>query len=308
MRSAQRRNRQNVLARKSRLFLLVKIFILPVLLVLIFLFLKLTERFWNGSDKFGFVYHMPDGSVAVTEMDPKLSEETTFIIPGDTQVDVSGNFGTFRIKNVWQLGLDEKRGGQLLAGTVTKNFFFPVFLWSDSDISALPDGSFPGTLKFILSPKKTNIPMGDRLQVGLFALQMKSIDKTEINLGTSKFLQKVNLNDGQPGYLINTSTLGRLTTYFADNDFADESLRVEIIDATETPGVGDKVGQIIQVLGGKVVSVEKKPVDPNIDCTITGTNSKIVKKIANLFTCSILKEKSVFDLEIRLGSKFAKRF
>lgn len=308
MRSAQRRNRLNNEAKRSRLFFLAKLLVLPVLLILIFLFFKISEKYWNGSDKFGYVFRLSNGDVAVTELDPKLSEETTLIIPGDTQVEVAGNYGTFRIKNVWQLGVDEKLDGRLLAATVTKNFLFPVFLWSDSDIESLKDGNLFGTLKFIIGPKKTNIPLGDRVMAGLFSLQLKGIDKTEINLGTSKFLQKVKLNDGQTGFLINGAVSGRLTAYFSDNDFADSSLRVEIIDATETPGVSDKVGQVIQVLGGKIVSVEKKPADANLDCTVTGNNSKIVRKISNLFGCRELKVKSIFDLEIRLGSKFARRF
>lgn len=308
MRSAQRRNRLNNEAKRSRLFFLAKLLVLPVLLILILLFFKISDKYWNGSDKFGYVFRLPNGDIATTVLDPKLSEETTLIIPGDTQVDVAGNYGTFRVKNVWQLGIDEKLDGRLLAGTVTKNFLFPVFLWSDSDIESLKDGNLFGTLKFIISPKKTNIPLGDRVMAGLFSLQLKSIDKTEINLGTSKFLQKVKLNDGQTGFLINGAVSGRLTAYFSDNDFADSSLRVEIIDATETPGVSDKVGQVIQVLGGKVVSVEKKTEDANLDCMVTGNNSKIVRKISNLFGCRELKEKSIFDLEIRLGSKFARRF
>lgn len=308
MRSAQRRNRLNREVRKNRIMFFIKLLVLPVVLILVFLFFRISEKYWNGSDKFGYVFRLPNGDVAVTELDPKLSEETTLIIPGDTQVDVAGNYGTFRIKNVWQLGIDEKLDGRLLASSITKNFSFPVFLWSDGDIESLKNGSVLGTLKFVVGPKKTNIPFGDRVLSGLFSIKLKSIDKTEINLGTSKFLQKVKLNDGQTGYLINGAVSGRLTTYFSDNDFADGSLRVEIIDATGAPGVSDNVGQVIQVLGGKVVSVEKDAEDVNLDCKVAGTNSKIVRKISNLFGCRELREKSVFDLEIRLGAKFAKRF
>lgn len=308
MRSAQRQRRLRQKARNNGVLTIIKFLVVPAILIFVFLLFKLSTRYWNGSDKIGFVYRQQSGDVAVTVLDPKLSEETTMVIPGDTQVDVAGNYGTLRIKNVWQLAQNEKLDGRLLAGTVTKNFLFPVFLWSDSDAQNLADANLAGTLKFIFAPKKTNIPLGDRAAIGLFAIQVKSINKTEINLGTSKFLQKTVLNDGEKGYLLAGPISERLTVYFSDNDFADESLKVEITDSTGAFGVSDKVGQIIQVLGGKIVSVDKKPVPSNFDCIILGKNSKIVRKIADLFRCSISREDSVFDLEVRLGEAFAKRF
>jgi len=67
-------------------------------------------------------------------------------------------------------------------------------------------------------------------------------------------------------------------------------------------------GQIIEVLGGKIVSVDKKQEAGDFDCEILGNNKQINKKIANLFSCKVISGKTDFDLEIRLGTKFAKRF
>ncbi len=287
------------LKRKSILPNLLK-FLIPFLLIIgIWVFLKLDTKYWNGSDKFDYVYRQDNGDVAITVLDPKLSESTTLVIPGDTQVDVAGNFGTLRIKNVWQLGLNEKLGGSLLAATVSKNFLTPVFLWSESDA---------GTLKFIFAPKYTNIPLGDRLAMTIFSLQVKSINSTVVDLGKSQFLKKVNLSDGQPGYILSGPVSERITVNFSDNDFADQSLRVEIIDATGVGGSADTVGQIIEVMGGKIVSVDRKSTNPDMDCVVLGTNVRIVKKIATLFGCTTSKENSIFDLEIRLGALFAKRY
>lgn len=308
MRSAQRQRRLNNKARKSSALFLIKILIFPVLLVLIFLFLKISTKYWNGDDKLSLVFREPNGDVAVTILDPKLSEETTMIIPGDTEVDVAGNLGTLRIKNVWQLAINEKLDGKLLAATVSKNFLFPVFLWSDSDAKNLNSPSLPGIFQFIIAPKKTNIPLGDRVMASFFALSVKSINKTEINLGESRYLQKKNLNDGQTGYVPFGTLSDRLTVYFSDNDFADKNLRVEITDATAAFGISDNVGQIIQVLGGKVVSVDKVAVPQDYDCYVLGKDSRTIVKVANIFGCKISKEATDFDLEIKIGKAFAKRF
>lgn len=308
MKSAQRRNRLKSKSKKNYTFLALKIFLVPVLILLGFIFIKITTRFWNGSDKVSYTYRQKNGNIAIVVLDPKLDEEITLFIPGDTQVNVAGNYGTLRIKNVWQLGIDEARDGDLLAQTVTKNFNFPTFLWANDSAEALGGTSIPGAINFIFSPGKTNIPFGDRVGMTLFAMNVKSIDRTEIDLAESRYLQKTNLVDGKTGFLLNGPPSPRLTTYFSDNDFSDKNLKVEISDATGVFGTADKVGEIIQVLGGKVVSIDKKASPSDIDCIVVGKNPKIVSKISALFDCKKENNKSSFDLELRLGSHFAERF
>jgi len=241
-------------------------------------------------------------------MDPKLDEITTLVIPGDTQVDVAHNFGTLRIKNVWQLGINEKVGGSLLPQTITNNFFFPVFLWSENNAGSLEKNGITGILHFIFLPGATNVPFGDRLQMGLFALRIQNLGKTEIDLGQSQFLTKQKLSDGQTGYVISGPISQRLTVYFSDNEVGNQNLKVDIVNATGVPEVADTVGQILEVIGGKVVSVDKILQPENTDCIVIGMNAGLVKKISNLFSCQIGKGTTNFDLEIQLGQKFAARF
>lgn len=288
---------------------LIKLIIIPAFLLAILLFIKSSTRHWNGSDKLSYAYINKDGDVAVTVLDPKLSEETTMIIPGDTQVNVAGGYGLFRIKNVWQLGVNEKMGGgQLLSSTITKNFLFPVNLWANENVANLEDGSLFGAMHFVFAPGGTDIPFGDRLAMALFALRVQSINKTDINLGTSKFLNNTTLSDGQPGYVLNGNISERLTIYFSDNNMANSNLTVEISDATGQYGLGNQVGQIIQVLGGKVVSVDKIEPNSDLDCLVTGENHIVDIKIATVFGCKVSANKGNFDVEVRLGEKFANRF
>jgi hypothetical protein len=162
--------------------------------------------------------------------------------------------------------------------------------------------------KFIFATRTTNIPFGDRLAAGIFALKVSGIDKTEIDLAKSQFLHKQTLVDGKPGYVVSGTISGRLTVYFADNAFADKNLKFDLMDATGKYGVADGVGAILEVLGGKVVAVDKKPEDKSLDCTVLGQNSDVVKKVATLFSCQKISGQSNFDLELRMGAKFAKRF
>ena len=283
-------------------------FLLPLALFLVtYLIIGGSTHVWNGKDKLSLVYKTKDEDIGVTILDPGLTEITTLIIPGDTQVDVARNYGTLRIKNVWQLGINEKVGGTLLAETVTQNFLFPVYLWSET-LPALASGNLSGVLDFIFFPGSTNISFGDRLRAGIFALRVQEIGKTSIDLGKSRFLDKGILADGQPGYLLTGPMSQRLTIYFSDNAVGGQDVRVNITDATGMFGVSEKLGEILQVIGGKVVSIDKKPVSEEIDCIVTGKYKDAVKKISRLFSCKIGSTKSSFDLDIEIGKKFAERF
>lgn len=287
--------------------LFIKLAVAFFLVFIAFVFVKINTRYWNGQDKVGFAFKLTNGDVGVTIEDPKLAEITTLIIPGDTEVDVAENYGTLRIKNVWQLSQNEKLGGRLLPETLTQNFLFPVSLWSDEKGEELGKGDVTGIIKFVFGGTLTNIPLGDRLNLGIFALKIGSLGKSEINLGDSQFLHKEVLSDGLPGYKLNGTPSERLTIFFSDNDMADAGTRVYIVDSTGSPGVADKVGTILEVLGGKVVSIDKKNTEAS-DCAILGKNKNIVRKVSTLFSCKIISGQTDFDLEIRLGGNFAKRF
>ncbi|KKS95030.1 MAG: hypothetical protein UV71_C0014G0016 [Microgenomates group bacterium GW2011_GWC1_43_13] len=313
MRSARRRaliEKRRKTVRLSGILLKV---ILPIILILgIFAFIKLSTKYWDGENKFAFAFRLENGDVAVSVLDPKLTELTTLVIPGDTQVEVAGNYGELRIKNVWQLGVNEKLGGSLLSATITQNFLFPVVLWSDSDAGALTGSNSFGVFRFIFFPKSTNIAFGDRISAGIFSLKVGVSNKNLLDLGKNQFLVKQKLNDSQMGYVLAGNVSQRLTIYFADGNFesgttSGSSLRVAIGDATGVPGVADKVGAIIEVMGGKVVSINKKEA-ADTDCTVSGSNPMAVKKVASIFSCKVSTENGNFDLEIDLGQKFAKRF
>jgi len=312
MRSAQRRKLAEERKQKGRLYgLFFKVFLPIILIIGLLIIIRSDTKYWNAQDKFILAYRLESGEVAVSVLDPKLDELTTLLVPGDTEVDVARNYGELRIKNVWQLGINEGAGGSLLAETVSQNFLFPVFLWSDSDAKSLADGSLPGILHFIVFPKSTNIALGDRFSAGLFALRVNNSGRGLIDLGKNQFLLKQKLTDGQSGFVLGGPISPRLTVYFSDNYISDANsggnLKVVIKDTTGVPGVADKVGQIVEVMGGKVVSVEKKNSDSS-DCLVLGTDHRVVKKIADLFSCKTGGSRGEMDLEIDLGASFARRF
>ncbi len=288
---SRRRHLREKRKTKTRNFGIFFKILLPVILILaVLLFFFINTKYWNGKDKFIYVSKAEGGGVIVTILDPKLNEEVNLTIPGEVEVTVARNLGTLRLKNVWQLGTNEKLDGRLVAETVSQNFLFPVFLWKDD------------------SGKKSNIPVGDSLLVRIFLLGIKPINKTDVDLAKSQFLMKVRLNDGTPGYRQNGPVSAALIAYFSDNDLSARNLRIGIVDATGEAGVAQKVGEIIEVVGGKIVSIDKKVISSDSDCLVSGSETKVIRKIANLLTCKEKNQKTDFDIEINLGKKFADRF
>lgn len=273
----------------KKTFNYLKIFIpIILLLVIVLTFFIFKNKSWNGVDKFSYVSSDTDGNVTVTVLDPKLLEVTKIKIPSDTEVNVARNYGVLKIKNVWQLGVNEKIGGKLLAETVTKNFLFPVTNWQNDDDS--------------------NINFIDKIKINIFLKKINDIDKTEIDMGKGQFLIKAKLEDGTSGFKLPSNISGRLTSYFADTNLAEKNIKISIVDGSGKSGLAENLGAILEVIGGKIVSIDKKQNMDEFDCTVTGANNNAVENVNNLFNCEIVKSETKFDLEIIVGKKFASRF
>ncbi len=308
MKSARRKafsERKSKKKKENIRFLSWKITLPAFLIATVFFIVKLNTHVWDGVNKVAFAYPSAD-NVEIVVMDPRLTELTTFVIPGETEVDVARNFGALRIKNVWQLGINENLGGNLLSETVTQNFLFPITLWTGKDPGLL-DGSLKNRLSFVFFPGRTNIHFGDRLRIMTFASKVSELGKSKIDLKESKFLSCGKLKDGQLGCWIDGPISQRLTVYFSDNEIENKLLRVNISDETGTVGISEKLGEIIQVIGGKVVSINRGS-SHDTDCVIQGKDLNMIKKISELFSCRIERKDSPFDLDIRIGKKFAERF
>ncbi len=302
--------RKKEIERKRRTRELGK-FILPAIILSVvfagFLFVILSPHHWNGKDKLSLTIERSRGDVSVIVFDPKLNEETILTIPGATEVNVAENLGSLIIKNVWRLGHDQKVGGRLLSETVTKNFLFPSYLWSDSNAESLISPNVSGLIGFVFGRGETNLGLYDKFSLALFSLKVRAIDRSEIDLGRAQFLRKGRISDGSVGFLLSGDVSERLTANFSDYGFSGRLVRVFIKDETGTLGVSDNVGQILEVMGGKVASIDKLSA-ADTDCNVTGGDINLVIKVAQLFSCKKSISGGKDDINIILGSGFAKRF
>lgn len=286
------------------------LFVWPILAVfLAFLFISLLTKFWNSSDKLVLATSLKNGDVLVTAFDPTGGEVTNISIPGSTQVSVSRQLGTWKLRSVWALGQNEKISGKLLAETITKNFRFPAVAWADSPAAAFSQNSLGPLLKAVFSPYPTNLKFGDRVKIAVFSLGVKNTNRVDINLAETSYLKKTKLIDGENGYLVADDAPPAILVVFSDPQIASGNFRVNIKNASSKASLPDYVGGVLEVLGAKVASVADEKT-AGTDCEIAGKDARFLRKVAEIYSCKVANTapEGSFDMEIRLGEKFAKRF
>ena len=173
MRPAQRRKRLKA-SRKKGGFPLVRIIVVLFFITVAFILVSFLTRFWDGKTKLTMAINTEAGDIIVSSFDPKTESVTNIFIPGSTQLNVSRQLGSWRAKSVWQLGLNEKLVGTLLRETVVKNFSWPLMAWADEPAMGFAKGDFLGTIKAVFTPFKTNLKIGDKIKLAVFALSVKN--------------------------------------------------------------------------------------------------------------------------------------
>lgn len=300
-------------ARKSRLYQkrnprpklrLGKVITAGVLILLLFFvgFLILGPHIWDGNARISIAVQKKSGDVAIITADPQAGSITTIEIPGSTQVSASRNLGIWKLSTISKLGENEKiDGGSFLASTITKSFRFPIEAWADEEMLNL---GFTNIFK----SSSTNLHLKDKIALAFFSLRVKATSRIDLKLAATSYLTAARLPDGSNGYDIAQNIPIKVSSIFTDTRFSRRNINVVIIDKMPDSFITSRVGEIIEVLGGKIATVERLDPDTS-DCVVKGRD-EAVHKIAKLFQCQI-KEENLTEkenIEILLGGSFKKRF
>jgi hypothetical protein len=305
----RRKSRRTKKKKENNKKVLHKVIFWLSIALIVFLLFKLTTRHWSSNSKLTIVSPQKEGSIQISTFNPSSDTIRTIIIPAETEVRVARQLGTWRIKSVWELGENENLSGQLLAETVTKQFNIPVYLWGDVGASGFSSPNAPQILKSAISPYKTNLGIGDRLRLAAFSLGVKNFKREEGSLSETKVLERTILVDGTAGYKVVGEIPSSIAAIYSDPHAAATSAKTQIIDATTSPTIAKEVGEIVEVVGLKVASIENIDVNEDVDCEVSGMDKDLTKKVAYLFSCEVvMHEDDNFDLTILLGEDFVKRF
>jgi len=264
---------------------------------------------FRGFEKLSLVTQTREGDIIVTVFDKKAEKITNIKIPGDTEVNVSSQLGTWRLKSVWQLGVHEGKTGSLLASTVIKNFKFPIQAWAETQGMWLIGDDLLNKIKSLVIPYDTNLGIGDKLSLAIFSLTIKNFDRVEINLADSSYLKKTKLKDGSEGYEVTEKLPQNLIVVFADSLMEEKETRIVIRNASGAKVLSSEIAKVLEVLGGKVVANIEETED-DIDCEISTKSDEIAQLISSVINCSLSNNnpEGNFDLEVKIGRKFFERF
>ena len=283
-----------------------------ILLILIPLFLLLyvniTRKYWNGKDKISVAVRNPEGGVDVIIFDPVVEEIVQISIPGNTEVEVAKGLGVWKLGSVWELGKRKDLGELLLTRTLAKHFKFPVFIWADYPASGFSKGRMFDTLKATFLPYSTNLGVGDKISIGFFSLSVKNPKRFEIPLENTGYIKKLTLSDGEEGYIVSGALPQELAVYFVDPNFEENAFRVGIKDGTGVYGLATDMGSILEVMGGKITSIEKVDGPENVNdlgCEVRGRNN-VSDKLTAILPCIKVEEnpEGNFDIEVSIGRSF----
>lgn len=307
---AQRRRklRRKIAVKKGR----VKLFAYAMVFALItfpLLYLLTARELFRGGSKLSVAIQDKDGDVIISTFDPVNEEITNITIPRNTQVDVARGLGVWKLGSVWELGENEGLSGRLLAETITYHLKFPVGAWAAWPALGFTHRSPLDALRAVFAPYKTNLKIGDRVAISLFAAQVPNTKRVDINLAETSYLKKTELIDGEEGYVPLETFAPALSAIFADPEISGKTFVVVIKDATAQGSEAYEIGKLLEVLGAKVASIVKEE-RQDIDCEVLGKEEKQAKKVARLLNCRVNPEalSGSFDLEIKLGEKFSERF
>lgn len=291
-----------------------KFSLLPFILIFVFLLFALFVYFiktstWDSKGKFILAVNKQDG-VLVSVFDPKTGTVVNVSIPQDVQVVAAGELGTWKLGSLWKLGHNEKREGDLLAKSVSKNFAFPVHAWGDNKAAGFSQNRFGEILAAIIGNYKTSLKIGDRIRLGLFVLGVGPSKRTMINLSdVNECLKKDTFLDGTEGYVIRGGVPDRIIALFSDEIAAAKNYRARFVLRSKRIKSIDEVSRIVEVMGVKVASIVKDSPE-DINCIVYGEDKKLIKYIALVLGCTG-EEKGDggnFDVEIVLGEQFNNNF
>lgn len=284
-----------------------KIIVLLLTLFAFFGYILLTSRFFNKNSKLSVVINKGD-QIIVSTFDKKEGSITNIIIPGETQVSVSRQLGTWKIGSVWKLGENEKLSGTLLAETVIKNFRVPVGVWADGPFYGISEGELLPVFRALFG-YKTNLGVGDRVRLGLFSLGVPPIQIVNIDLSSQNFLKETKLVGGEMGYVISSGLPESLSSIFSDTQINSLKPRILIEDYQTKREAVDTLVETLEVLGGKVTSITSKGAK-EFYCEVSGVDKYTIEKVASIFGCVEQGQTADnnFDLTIKVGEEFGKRF
>jgi hypothetical protein len=137
---------------------------------------------------------------------------------------------------------------------------------------------------------KSNITLFDKFRLLLLAKNVTTNNKT---------IEDITLSDQNPS--VDLTVINALT----DQDIANENISIQIINATEIPGFGQRLGQVLSNLGANVVDVSTaQRIQKKSSLAYFGNESYTLNRIQKLLNLptTTLSRQGIADIVITIGT------
>jgi len=280
------------------------IILLSLLIIGIYYILRTNK--WNGNNKLSLVVRNNDDSLSVLVFDPEIEEIYKLNIPGNTEIEVAGNLGLWKIKSLWKLSSQEGLDGELVVRSITLGMNLPVYNWADTPALGLVEPGLKSFFNSVFALYETDLTLGDRLRLFVFSTKIENSKRVEINLDTTSFLEKEILADGEEGYRVSKTSPQNILAIFSEPELSGGVSLVSVINSSGSGRLARDVGEVIEVLGGKISSIDNRDVYDGV-CILKTKREATLKIMLKIFECEkyLVQKDQSFDVEIVLGKKFA---
>ena len=286
--SRRRKNPPVFFSKLRKSIKILLILLLPVIFFVLLFLLYSVLREYDFKNNINILFVHRD-KIVLVKYDPLAKELLEVDIDGEALMNVSGNMGSYHLKNVYDLSINEGKNEKLLKRTFMKNFHLPVHLVVDCRRSDSGGFTVLETLKNCKptgGKVKTFLYLGYlKLRVGnnivkkdFFADYMRRFDAKEdktLEIDANDFLKldldfsKSGNGDDYQSIKILTGTQKILPTYFSD---VFKVIGVRIID-----------------VGGGVYDL-----DPITDrCIVRSKSEDFVKNMEKVFDCQVIENINV---------------
>ena len=269
----------------------LKIILILFLPVIFFVHIFLLYSVLHGYDFMNNVniLFVQRDELVLVKYDPFARELLEVSIDGETLMNVSGNMGSYHLKNVYDLSINEGNNDNLLKRTFMKNFHLPVHLVVDCRRSN--SGSFT-----VLETLKNCKPAGSRVKTFLYLGYLK------LRVGNNIVKKDFFTDYVRPSATMEDRTLEidakdflKLDLDFSKSGNGDDYQSIKILTGTQKK-LPSYFSDVFKVIGVRIIDVGGGvyDLDPMIDrCVVISKSKDLVKNMEKVFDCQVIENTDV---------------
>lgn len=301
------------------------------ILLLIFIFLAIglgrqlylyaNSSAWSGSGRTNFVVQGKEVTLLSVSSD---GEGVVIPFSSEIIVGTTHGYGTYKIGSIYPLGELDKRGGDLLRGSIQELLGIPVSAYMDCPGFDFGSERTDTKLKKIMSELavsalkkkcRTNFTSWDLVRLWLRVRDLlPSKITTILPNSTSAYSTKTLPDNSRVGEIDPSRIDQTIAKYFKEQKIRDEDYSISVLNGSEEQGLAQHASRIISNIGGRVVQVgsyeDKNGQKVEDLCLIfaQGDTQKAytIIKLQRTFGCRIVDDQldNRSDISIVFGKKY----